>query len=435
MPKNLRDVAQQCRNIYTRDDTEPRPLIATWPKFAAALHRKAATIDAATGRRFERLAASARGVAAWDTNHGFGPATPDPDVLAIAADLNKAELPADRGDAARILDDIAWATSGQLASRLREEFFNRQVPRTTTTAGQLRHPTTEQIAAGVRDLRRTITLVQAVNVMAETDLSLTAPSEEPLMHWETAAHRALDRDPSTITLGLIAHAQATNSAALIDAVVANVGVDGQRSRTPQLDADRLVAALESVKESWESLAHDLKPLMAGTRPLALPALAAGREAAFHLQELKKSGSTEIRQNVAPFLSGNINLAASAKHTIETGELVAPAVAVNRVMKDLDRQGLIPKTTSSYVDPVALMRRETVPVPLPLQSLIAERFMRIADNADHAARHSPAANLAPAHGRDSQAFNPPPTVDGPFNRQPQGREQPPAPKQQDHSLDL
>lgn len=177
-----------------------------------------------------------------------------------------------------------------------------------------------------------------------------------------------------------------------------------------LEAERIVERLDSLREAWSDLREDLLPLMAGQTLVPANANVAALEAGAFIGSLGDADETTLRHNLAAFMAGNVNLATVSRLAVENGDAVAPAAAVNRVMKEL-----APNAVGSADDPVALHHRRTIPLPDALRKDLGYRFTELADVSARTSSGAPvvtpmsdaarAAREASAHGPSTATVNP------------------------------
>lgn len=352
--------------------SDPRTALAAWPAFAKALHTAAVKIDEATAVRFRRLAASAGTVAGWNERATVGSEVPDPGVLALAKEISETDPIRDRAKAAARLDAIAWAASGTLLSRVHDHL------------GEVRVSGINDVTTEIRDLRRTRATIAAANIQAEVDHRGTEPPgvAEPLATWEAHAGRLVAKTPTTLALWAVAVRQEVNSEAMIGSVEHHYrhgGLDG-------LDTERVLESLEADRRAWGDVRDSLAPLAVGARPLPPGLVVAGEEAGAHLKDLRHGSVRQLRANLAVFLAGSVNLAATTTSAIESGQLYGPAAAINRRAMELR-----PAQEAAHVSAVDLHQRRTVPVGELVQSDLTFQSLRLRDSLEwtaNVARVSP-----------------------------------------------
>lgn len=366
-PRNPAVRAQHAFNA----GVDARSVIAAWPTFAKALHAAASKIDEATALRYRRLAASAVTVTEWNERATVGSGTPDPGVLALAQEISDSQPIRGRAKAAARLDAITWAATGTLLSRVHDHL------------GDLRVSGQDDIATAIRDLRRTRATIAAANLEAEVDYRSAEGSAgvEPLSTWEAEAGRAVAQTPTTLTLWMVARQQEVNSANTIATVAHHHhkgGIDG-------IDAERLLEALEANRQSWAGVRDSLAPLAIGARPLTPDLIGAGEVAAAHLHDLQHGSTRQMRQHLAVFLAGSVNLAATTTAAIESGRLQGPAAAINRRSMELQ-----PRQEGAHVNPVALHQRRIIPVTAAVRSDLTFQSMQLRDSLEWTANVAQAA---------------------------------------------
>lgn len=365
-------------------------LVRTWPTLAnaaAVAHRSLGTGTHRLDLLVERIALDAESIGApverqqWP---GFGKT--DHALAQVAAALQKsttvsaAVRPEDLAEANRLIVSTLWTTSQLVGRAARDHSVDLHMdPRDSP-------PSQPELTSILRDVYRRFSAVEqlAAGALANPGARPGGPSNagtelrRAVAVWDVEAHRALLGDKSTAVLHVLSHLQA-------ESVKAFEGFVAQATESDVIDkvtAGRLTPILQDSSTTWERLRDASAELSFGSIPVPMSLITAGRQLSERFSDAIHHSGPEDHAEILHALSGHLSscvtISASACDLIETGELRAPARAINRMMIEQ-----YPDRLAAPVDAVAIHRRQTLPLPPETRGVLADPARRAFLNADEA----------------------------------------------------
>lgn len=278
----------------------------------------------------------------------------------------------------RLIMSTIWVTAGLTSRAAADDAFDARITNSGSPEERVQR---ERRAANLADRFTGIEQLAQIG-LRQTELPEQSSSanrlRDAIAAWDVHAHRALASDRSTIVL----HALSVHETVSLSGLALVVDSAHRSGLLDSLTTDRLAPILEDAVDSWHRLAEVSAEFAFG--PVALPsalldagsALRAGLDTAVGLRDI--STDPELASILISHLSTATTIAAATVDLIEADELRAPARAVARRLAEIH-----PNEFRSIVDPVAVHKRVSIPLPPEARSLLqipAERVLRDAAEA-------------------------------------------------------
>ena len=384
-------------------------LVRTWPQVTAsalAAHRTLTPTGASEDRIVERIALDARSLhegfqrQPWPSEGGR-----DLALLQVAAAFDRATSdygqPAlskgDVDEAHHLITSSLWTTSQLIGRTVRDHVYDIIQDRNTYD------PTRVQLARTATDIHRRFNAVEqlaagALHGRASTVGDVASQLRHSVAIWDIQAHRALANNRSTTVLHVLAHLEATSAKNF------QVFLDQARDRhlIDPFTVERLQPVLHDSASSWAELRDIAGEFSFASTRVPATFINAATDLRERFQDTIHLASPDehapIFNALTSHLASAVTISAAARDLINDGELRAPARAIARVTKE--RPGAIP----AAVDPNAIYRGLTVPLPPEARRLLDEPMSRVLQDAHEALNrtatldaldHTPPADIRPA----------------------------------------
>ena len=367
-------------------------LVRAWPRLAGAawsVQQSLASSTSDSDLLVERIALDAQSLgAAVERQPWPGPGRPDPALSQVTAALEHSATmiqtapigPDELPEANRLIASSLWTTSQLVGRAARDHSFDLRMDHRRSQPAQL------ELASVARDTHRRFNAVEqlAAGALAEPGRRRPAPTDagtqlrRAVAVWDVEAHRALIGDRSTTVLHVLAHLEA-------ESVKAFEGFVAQATESGIIDkvtAGRLSPILRDSSTSWEQLRDASAELSFGSVPVPMTLINAGQGSPGAVRRCRSSLSTRRppRDPACPVGSPRIS-------RDDLGSCPRPnrdrraARTGPRHRKDHARA--VPGSSRGTVDPVAIQRRQTVPLTPETRPILAGPARRAFLDADEA----------------------------------------------------
>ncbi|KAA1397837.1 hypothetical protein [Aeromicrobium ginsengisoli] len=407
-------------------------LVRAWPRLAGAawtVQQSLANSRSHSDLLVERIALDAQSLGAAVEHQPWpGPGRPDTALSQVTAALeHSAKMiqtapigPDELPEANRLTASSLWTTSQLVGRAARDHSVDLRMDHRRSQPAQL------ELASVARDTHRRFNAVEqlAAAALAEPGRRRPVPTDagtqlrRAIAVWDVEAHRALIGDRSTTVLHVLSHLE-TESMKAFEGFVAQATETGIIDK---VTAGRLSPILRDSSTSWGQLRDASAELSFGSVPVPMTLINAGRDLQERFADAGRHSQPEDHPEVLHALSGHlasaVTISAAARDLIQTGDLRAPARAIARIVREQDLSRL-----ATSVDPVAIQRRQTVPLTPETRPILAAPARRVFLAADEAVNRAagldtllrsplPVQESEESTGKQSPPKQPPPVMSTP-----------------------
>ena len=358
----------QMLRARTTSGLDAGELVRGWVLIAKAAHAAHDRLPAPDPTRtVERISLMSTAMASseqsklWPGNANPSPALePVHTALAAATRATPPDSSADVETAQRLLTAVLWIGSELVSERARDHAFDLSFHRVADS-------TAEQAAARVASQRlkaiETLALTGALRQDSPVDALAVA-----LGRWDVLAHRALMSDRSTVTL----HHVATLEVATFDSFRAATARAHALGVIDYLTADRMDPAIAGAASAWREVAKVAGDFSFGHALPSTDLLTVGDDVRSQFADLAsptaRAEDIDIFESFTAHLATSMGLTAAARDLVDDRELMAPARAVNRQLRDrVPRIGRL----GSLVSATDLHQARAIVLPQPARGIIRE----------------------------------------------------------------
>lgn len=365
---HLKEAQMHMLRARTTSGLDAGELVRGWVLIAKAAHVAHDRLPAPDPTRtVERIALMSSAMASSEQSKSWpGNANPsralEPVHAALVAATRAAppDSSADVETSHRLLTAVLWIGSELVSERARDHAFDLAFHRVADS-------TAEQAAARVVTQRlksiETLALTGALRQDATADALAVA-----LGRWDVLAHRALMSDRSTVTL----HHVATLEVATFDAFRAATARAHSLGVIDYLTADRMDPAIAGAASAWRDVAKVAGDFSFGHALPSTDLLTVGDDVRSQFADLasptSRAEDIDIFESFTAHLATSMGLTAAARDLVDDRELMGPARAINRQLRDrVPRNGNL----GSVVSAADLHQARAIVLPQPARGIIGE----------------------------------------------------------------
>ncbi len=365
---HLKDAQMHMLRARTTSGLDAGELVRGWVLVAKAAHAAHDRLPAPDPTRtVERISLMSAAMASSEQSKSWpGNANPSPALepvhtaLVAATRATPPDSSTDVETAQRLLTAVLWIGSELVSERARDHAFDLAFRRVADS-------TAEQTAARVVSQR-----LKAIETLALTgSLRPDTPADSlavALGRWDVLAHRALMSDRSTVTL----HHVATLEVATFDAFRAATARAHSLGVIDHLTADRMDPAIAGAATAWRDVAKVAGDFSFGHALPSTDLLTVGEGVRSQFADLasptSRAEDIDIFESFTAHLATSMGLTAAARDLVDDRELMAPARAINRQLRDrVPRNGNL----GSLVSAADLHQARAIILPQPARGIIRE----------------------------------------------------------------
>lgn len=353
------------------DRAEPRAALASWALLT--------NVMADTGHRWrahdQELALTRISIAASQLVHtaelrAWIRQTPyEPNLLRIARYVKAMDSPADPHRGGQTLASVLWLVGDAIARRLRDEALETRIDHRREPEEAYRR--SWRLIDASRRIGSAVSLSHAIStdrIAGDGPVAL----ETAIGRWEIVAHRALVLDPSSLIV-LATIAQQRTASIVFEGFLDKGLVLGhfepdmvERVREPLLETEKALGGL----------GKELIPLAIGFHQVPHQFLEAATNLHECLQDLhgEEFSPEAARAAVSTFMATNLSVSGVVRDVVSEHELRIPARAAARMLANRPEGS----GEAAVVDPVAIHRGATIPLPEPCREVMLPLATQVFD---------------------------------------------------------
>ncbi|MEG9227254.1 hypothetical protein [Aeromicrobium sp. Sec7.5] len=255
----------------------------------------------------------------------------------------------------RMLIAVLWVGAELVAERARDHGYDLEFDR---------NPDSEPERASVRDVFQRMKAIEtlAMTGVFRPDVPLGSPSADlgaALGRWDVIAHRALLAHGSTVVL----HHVASLEVATFDAFRAATTRAHVLGVIDSLTAERIDPAIAGAASAWRDVENIASQFSFGHSSPDRDIMGAGEEVRSRFSGIAsltcRAEDVDVLGTFTSHLATSMGLAAAARDLVDERELLAPARAINRLLRE---QNPRPDHLGSIVSAADLHQGRVIPLP-------------------------------------------------------------------------
>jgi len=365
-------------------------LVRGFPYVTAAARdaHRALPATSDVGRHVERAALLGDGLHEANQRHGWpGPGAMDQGFREVVLLLREASTTSERprtidelSEAERLVGSCIWSAAHTVAEVSRDHLVELQATfaRVPATPEMMLEQDLTRDSMG-RVLATENLMINSLAGSGDVGRSEATSLSAAVAEWDIHAHRALLSNRSTSCLAIIARNESSVQRMFAAAMnqAASTGVVDPHT------AARLAPTLSTLGDSWEDLTQRVRDLSWGAEPVPRAVITAADrlKGAFHSTDFQSSSEAsreKILSALNSHLSSSFALAVAASELVRSGELEAPARAINRAILSAEES-----FDHSPVSPAELLRGGSIPLPPEARRLLASPIEQIYRDSEEA----------------------------------------------------